>query len=349
MRVKKSPFGQHGAYLYSIENDQGTVLEFSDYGARIVNVFVNMNGKHRNIVLGFDSAEEYALKDSYIGATIGRVAGRVSDASFHMDGKIYSLSKNDDTNCLHGGENSIDSQIWQTVIEEQEKRVTLRFSIISPAWDNGFPGNLEMTVSHTLTNDDQWIIEYQATTDKTTLFNPTNHVYFNLNQQTTDEIGNHFLSIAADKFGVLTDTLIPTGELRDVTGTPFDFRNPAGIPINQGLNSNYEQNALVNGYDHPFILSENIQNSPQVVLENSQRNIKIEMSTDAPAVVIYTSNMVTYPIEMRDSFQVKHGGVTLETQILPDAVNQDGFGSTILKPTELFKSSTTFKIITNYS
>lgn len=348
MRVKKLSFGQNGAYLYSIENDQGTVLEFSDYGARIVNLFVNMNGKKRNIVLGFESAEEYALKDSYIGATIGRVAGRISDATFHLDGEIYSLSKNDGTNCLHGGENSMDRRIWQTVIEEHEKRVTLHFSIISPDGDNGFPGTLEMTVSHTFTNDNQWIIEYQAITDKTTLFNPTNHVYFNLNQQTTDEIGNHFLSITADKFGVLTDDLLPTGELRDVTGTPFDFRNPAGTQINLGLNSNYEQNVLVNGYDHPFIFSEKIQNRFQVVLENSQRNIKIELSTDAPAVVIYTSNMVTYPIEMRDSFQVKHGGVTLETQILPDAVNQDGFGSTILKPTDVFKSSTTFKIATNY-
>lgn len=339
MNVKTRKFGKE-ASLYTLENDRGTVLELSDFGARIVNFYLNVNNQRRNLVLGFDSAEEYAEKDSYIGATIGRVAGRLSGSSYTLEGQRYPLFHNEGKNCLHGGAKSIDSRMWQTRIAEQEDQITLHFSLLSKDGDNGFPGNLDMTVSHTLTNDDQWIIDYWAKTDATTLVNPTNHVYFNLNQERTEGIGNHLLSLDADQYGVLTDTLIPTGELRQVEGTPFDFKQ--AVAINQGLRSDYEQNRLVDGYDHPFLL--NKASGPQVTLMDSQRLLKLEMTTNAPAVVVYTSNMIDEPVRMKDSFQVKHGGVTLETQQLPDGINHPHFGSIVLQPNEIFESQTLFRV-----
>lgn len=340
MKVTTTEFGQ-GAQLFSLENNRGTILELSDFGARIVNFYLRVNNQQRNLILGFDSAEEYEQKDSYIGATIGRVAGRLSGSSYLVDGQHYHLTHNDGENCLHGGQKSVDSRIWHSRIDQGADRVTVHFSLLSQEGDNGFPGNLEMTVSHTLTNDDEWLIDYQGETDATTLFNPTNHVYFNLNQRITKGIGSHLLSIDADKYAILTETLIPTGELRAVDDTPFDFREL--VPINQGLSSEYQQNKLVDGYDHPFLLNNN-EVGPQVVLMDSQKQLKLEMRTDAPAVVVYTSNMIEEPVVMGDSLQVKHGGVTLETQQLPDAINHQRFGSIVLKPSEIFRSKTCFKV-----
>lgn len=344
MKLTTTKFGEK-AQLYTIENHRGTVLELSDFGARIVNLSMKVDQQQRDLVLGFDSAEEYEAKDSYIGATIGRVAGRLSGGSYQLAQQMYQLPQNDGLNCLHGGPKSVDCQIWQTSIEQREDRVTIHFRLVSRDGENGFPGNLDMTVSHTLTNEDEWHIEYQAETDAPTLFNPTNHVYFNLNQHRTEEIGSHLLSIDADVYGVLTENLIPTGELRAVQGTPFDFRGKA-VAIDQGLKSDDLQNRLVDGYDHPFLLNEN-GIGPQVVLMDSQQLVKVEMMTDAPAVVVYTSNMVDEPVVMKDSFQVKHGGVTLETQQLPDAINHDNFGSIVLKPDHIFRSKTVFNLSVN--
>lgn len=343
MEIKTSSFGKNGAQLFSLINDQGLILEVSNYGARVVNLFVPEKKGKRNLILGFDSAEEYAEKDSYIGATIGRVAGRISQGQFTLDQKSYQLPKNDGENHLHGGYESFDRQLWQAEIFENTEAVSVEFSLESPALENDYPGNVTIKVRHTLTNANQWQIDYSGVTDQVTLFNPTNHVYFNLNTETNQEIGNHRLTLAAEEFIVLTDELIPTGEKRPVKDTPFDFTDPSGTVIQRGFDSQDEQTTLVDGYDHAFLLP--VGETVKGQLTNSDGSIAVKLYTDAPSVVVYTSNAVVTPIPMRTSQQVYHGGITFETQGLPDAINHPDFGQIVLHPTEEFKSRTTFEIV----
>lgn len=342
MKTTKKSFGTNHAMLYTIDNEQGVSISVTNYGARIVDLILQKDGEPQNLILGYQSADEYAAKDPYIGATIGRVAGRIANSQFFINEKQYTVNKNERDNCLHGGPKSFEDRLWETSILESEDCVSIQFHLTSPNGDNGFPGQLEATVTHTLTKEGEWRIDYEGTVDEPSVYNPTNHVYFNLNSKLTEEIGNHYLMINADKFAVLNDQLLPTGELRSVKGTPFDFNQDGGRPIAQGFHSDYEQNQLVNGFDHPFLLND--EEGPKIKLISADRQITVEIDTTAPAAVIYTTNMLEKTVEMRDSFQVQHGGVTVETQILPDASNHKGFGSIEIGPDHPFTSTTIFKI-----
>ncbi|MHC5269845.1 aldose epimerase family protein [Enterococcus sp. LJL98] len=344
MKIHTRTFGKNNEQLISITNENQLTLELSNHGARMVNIFIPLQQERRNIILGFDSALEYDEKDSYIGASIGRIAGRIKDATFTLDGVEYQLEKNDGENNLHGGMNSFDRQIWDFEILEEEEQVKVVFSIDSHHLENGFPGNLEQKITYTLTNSNQIKIDYWAATDQKTVYNPTNHTYFNLNTSIDQEIGNHRLYLDASHFGVLAKDLLPTGELRDVTGTPFDFTVTEGAVIQQGFMSDYEQNELVDGYDHPFVFNQSELEQLKGRLVSEDKKVQVILYTDRPAVVIYTANMLEKPVEMRDTYQVKHGGITLETQELPDAMNQTGFGSVELIPERPFESTTIFEI-----
>lgn len=343
MKIKTYEFGMDGAVLYKINNENGLSLSVSNYGARVVDLIVDRGGQQQNLILGFESATEYSKKDSYIGASIGRVAGRISKGQFSLNEKSYLVSQNDNGNCLHGGINSFDQRLWESKVNELEDEVSIEFSLVSPDGDNGFPGNLKVSVTHTLTTEGIWKIDYQGTIDEESIYNPTNHVYFNLNTHLTEEIGNHFLFIQSDYFGVLNEEIVPTGELRSVTGTPFDFRDEIGTKVSQGFDSRYDQNVLVDGYDHPFLLNHRIT-GPQIKLVSADKHVSVEIETTEPSVVIYTTNMIEMPVKMRESYQVKHGGITFETQSLPDAINHEGFGSILISPEKPFSSTTTFKI-----
>ena len=345
MKITKKTFGTNGAMLYTIDNEEGLSMSVTNYGARIVDLILQKNGKKQNLILGYQSADEYATKDPYIGATIGRVAGRIAKGQFVINEKQYTVSKNEESNCLHGGPQSFEARLWETFISESEDYISVKFQLISYDGDNGFPGELEAAVTHTLTTAGEWRIDYEGTVDQPSVYNPTNHVYFNLNPKLTEEIGNHYLMVKADKFAVLNDQLLPTGELRSVKGTPFDFNQHEGRQLSQGFNSEYEQNKLVNGFDHPFLLKD--EEGPKIKVTSADREITLEIDTTAPAVVIYTTNMLEKPVEMRDSFQVQHGGVTFETQLLPDAINHQGFGNIELEPNHPFTSTTVFKISSN--
>lgn len=344
MKINVTDFGSNNEKLISLINTNQLTLDLSNHGARMVNLIAPLKNERRNLILGFDSAQEYAEKDSYIGASIGRVAGRIKDANFTLDDIEYQLEKNDGENNLHGGFNSFDCKIWDYEIVEGQEAVSVVFKIASPHLENGFPGNLEQKITYTLTNMNQIKINYFATTDQKTVYNPTNHTYFNLNSSIDQEIGNHRLYLDADHFGVLAEELLPTGELRKSFGTPFDFNQEGGNLISQGLTSDYEQNKLVDGYDHPFLFNPRTLDTLKGRLSASDGSVHVNLYTDRPAVVAYTTNMLKASVPMRNSHQVKHGGITLETQALPDAINQEGFGSIVLEVEEPFVSTTIFEI-----
>lgn len=337
MKIESTAFGKN-ATLYTLENDNGIKLGVTDFGARIVNLLIPTENGEKNLILGFDSADEYAEKDTYIGATIGRVAGRITDGKADIAGTSYQFPKNNSGNTLHGGPDSFEVKTFTAETEENTNEAAVIFSYISPDGENDFPGELHLSVRYSLNNDDEWTVSYTANTDKATLFNPTNHVYFNLTGDVTQSVDNHQLTVAADKFVVLGEGTLATGELRDVKDTPFDFRQ--GNAVKQAFETDYEQNTLVKGLDHPFVLTET---SPQAVLTAPAGDISIEMTTDEPAVVIFTAQFGETP-EMRGEKLAYRGGITLETQVMPGALEY-GFGDIVLQPEDTFTSSTTYKIV----
>lgn len=342
LKVSKRTFGK-AAILYSLTNDSGITMNVTDLGARIVDLIVPVNGKKRNIVLGFDSEEEYLTKDIYFGATLGRVAGRIKHGIFSIDNQNYQLPvdpKNGHT--LHGGLKGFESKLWRTEIIETNEQVSVIFSYLSPKEENGFPGELNASVTYSLTNNNEWIIDYQACTDQATLYNPTNHVYFNLTGDVSQSIDEHELFVDANKFAVVDNDTAVTGELRSVADTPFDFRRSQ--KMNQVFQTTYEQNNLVNGLDHPFLLNQTGFDKPQAIITAPEKDLTVEMYTDRPAVVIFTAQFGNDGPEVRGKKLVHHGGVTLETQVSPGAVEFEGFGDIVLYPKTTYQSRTVYKI-----
>lgn len=342
LNISNQKFGEN-AILYSLTNDNGLTINVTDFGARIVDLIVPVNGKKRNIVFGFETAEEYVAKDLYFGATIGRVAGRIKHGSFSIDNQAYQLPVNPENgHTLHGGLESFESKRWEAEIKETDEQISVIFSYLSADGENGFPGELKAQVTYSLTNQNEWIIDYYATTDKATLYNPTNHVYFNLTGDLTQSIAKHELFVEADRFAVVDEDTTVTGELRSVSETPFDFREFE--TMDQVLQSNYEQNKVVNGLDHPFILNRTGFDKPQAILSAPDKELSVEMYTDRPAVVIFTAQFGEQGPEVRGKKLVNHAGITLETQVSPGAVEFDGFGDIVLYPEKAFQSRTIYKI-----
>ncbi|MEG0294405.1 aldose epimerase family protein [Enterococcus sp.] len=345
MKMDVAAFGEKGEKLISLTNKNNVTLGLSNHGARIVNLIADFGTEQRNLVLGFESAKEYDEIDSYLGASIGRVAGRISGAKFELDGKEFQLEKNDGENNLHGGVNSFDRKIWDYEMIEGDEQASVVFSIDSPHMENGFPGNLKQKITYTLTDSNQVKIDYWAQTDERTLYNPTNHVYFNLNPKITETVANHRLYLDSDFFGSLTEDVLPTGEKVASAGTSFDFNDKEGRLLADGFTSDYAQNKLVNGFDHPFVFNDSPFESIKGTLFGPDGKVKINLYTDQPSVVVYTTNQLNAPVSMRGSTQVQHGGITLETQGLPDAINHEGFGNIILDPASDYQSTTIFELI----
>lgn len=342
MKVSQKNFGKN-AILYSLTNDLGTTMNVTNLGARIVGLIVLINGEERNIVLGFDSAEEYLEKDKYLGATIGRVAGRIKYGSFSIDGQKYQLPvAPENGHTLHGGSKSFEERLWDAKIKETDEQVSVTFSYVSPDGENGFQGEIEAHVTYTLTNKNEWILEYHAVTDQATLYNPTNHVYFNLTGDVGQSVDEHELFVDAEKFAAIGNDKTVTGELRSVGGTPFDFRQPK--TMNQVFQTTYEQTSLVNGLDHPFFLDHVGFDTPQAIITAPKKDLSIEMYTDRPTVVIFTAQFGDEGPEIRGEKLVNHGGITLETQVSPGAVEFEGFGDIILYPETPYQSRTIYKM-----
>ena len=324
--------------LFTLRNKSGMAVEISNYGATLVSIHVpDKDGNDGNVLLGYDDIKGYYNGKSYFGCVVGRFANRIANATFKLDGKEYHLPQNDGLNSLHGGVNSIDKQVWDARIMND----AIRLTTVMKDGDNGYPGNVKLTVVYSLRADNRLVIDYSATTDKTTVLNISNHAYFNLTGDPSNTILNHEININADAFTPVDSTLIPTGELKKVAGSAFDFLSFKKI----GKDIDQEEQQLVfgKGYDHNFVLNANDGMSPvvEVVEKNSGR--KMEVYTTQPGIQFYTGNFLNGSEKGRGVAYQYRSGFCLETQQFPDAPNQSNFPSAVLKPGEAWKSQTAYK------
>lgn len=339
MEVTVHPYGKHDnkeVQAFTLKNDQGLSVTCLDYGCIITEILApDRNGAQENVVLGFDNLDGYLADQTYQGAIVGRIAGRIRGGEFELNGKTYSLDKNENTNHIHGGVKGFSKVVWDSTIIKEENHVGVEFKYVSKDGEGGYPGTVEMTVTYSLNNENEFLISAVGVPDADTLLNITNHAYFNLSGDTKRDILDHELSIKSSSFLELDQEFLPTGEPLDVADTVFDFRK--GQKIADGPNSKDEQIALVGqGYDHPFLLDENL-----VTLydEASGRLLKVE--TNQPAVVVYTSNTME-GFEMRGVKARPYLGVCLETQAPPDAIHHPNFPSTIVKKGEEYHWETKY-------
>jgi aldose 1-epimerase len=340
----KTPDGQP-VELYVLTNKSGGEASITNYGGAVVSIKVpDRNGKLADVVLGYDTADGYVNDKSHFGGIIGRFGNRIARAQFVLDGKTYTLAKNNGENTLHGGVKGFDKALWTAKILPAKDGQSLELSYLSKDGDEGFPGNLKVTVAYTWTDANALQIEYSATTDKKTVVNLTNHSYFNLAGQGSGDILGHLLVIEADKFTPVDAGLIPTGELRDVAGTAFDFRKP--VAIGARIDQDDEQLKLGGGYDHNFVIRRSAgvgESLAARVVEPASGRV-LEVWTTEPGVQFYTGNFL-------DGKTPGKGGITyprrnafcLETQHYPDSPNQPKFPSVVLKPGERYHTITTYK------
>ncbi len=347
--VKVSDFGQtkDGVPVkeYTLKNSKGTIVKIINFGAVIRELWVaDRNGKFEDVVLGFDKISDYETISPYFGAVVGRYGNRIADGKFSLDGKQYHLPKNNNgTSCLHGGDVGFDKKVWGAETSKNDDSVSLKLSMTSPDGDQGFPANLNVVVTYTLNNRNELIVNYKATTDAPTVCNLTNHSYFNLAGAGNGNILNHELTINADRYTVVDKNLIPTGELRDVTGTPFDFRQPK--TVGSRIEFDDEQLKLGLGYDHNFVLNKgapkDLSFAARVYEPISGREMII--TTQEPGVQFYCGNVLMGEVGKGMKKYHYRYAIVLETQHFPDSPNQKSFPSTVLRPNELYDTTTVFK------
>ncbi|MEH7116768.1 aldose epimerase family protein [Neobacillus vireti] len=347
MKIENHQFGRYDemdVIEYTLSNDSGMTVSCLNFGCVITKILVpDRNGIVENVVLGFETFADYPKSSPYFGAVCGRVAGRIKGASFELDGKEYVLRQNEAPNHLHGGVKGFDSVIWNVEEVEGENAVGLKFSYLSLDGEEGYPGNLEITVTYLLTNDNELKVAYEAKTDKKTLVNLTNHSYFNLSGNIKRDCSEHVLQLDSGRFLELAPDLMPTGEMVETANTPFDFTK--GRKLKDGMESTYPQNVLVGkGYDHPLVFSKEGDN--RIVLSEEESGRVLEITTDQPCVVLYTSNMLEGEFEISGVKARKYLGVCLETQGLPDAIHHSNFPSVILNPEDVYLARTTYRFLT---
>jgi len=330
-------------YRYKLTNVHGVQLDVITYGGRIVSLKVpNKDGDLENVVLGFDKLENYLEENPFFGALIGRYGNRIAKGKFSINGKTYNLATNNEPNHLHGGFKGFDSVLWKAQPIEA-KQPALKLTYLSRDGEEGYPGNLNVTVVYTLTSDNAVEVDYRATTDKTTIVNLTQHAYFNLAGDFNNNVLSHEVHINADAFLPIDETSIPTGEIRDVKGTPFDFKEPK--LIGEQINETNEQLQFGNGYDHCWVLNGkkgNLRFAASAFDKNSGRFMEV-YSTE-PGMQFYTGNYLdgTLPIPKGGTYSSR-SGFCFETQHFPDSPNKKEFPSVILNKGEPYQSKTVFK------
>ncbi len=327
-------------YEYTMKNGNGIEISCLNYGCIITKIITpDRQGVYENIALGFSNLETYKINSMFAGAIVGRVAGRIANAQFELEGKNYTVTQNNGVNHLHGGNQAFHQAVWDVEIVDKQGETQIVFSHESLDGAGGYPGNLLMKVTYTLTDKNELIIAYSGQTDQTTLCDPTNHTYFNLSGNCQDDISEHVLRIDSSKFVELTEELIPTGNVLDVENTVFDFRN--GRKIIEGIHSNNSQNIIAGkGYDHPFVLNSN--GNGEIVLRDEKSGRVLTMETDAPGVVLYTGNCIPSTYDIYGIQSRPYLGLCLETQGLPDAIHQPNFPSCILEKDQIFSTVTKY-------
>jgi aldose 1-epimerase len=333
------------ADLYTLKNKNGMVVTITNFGATVVSIVVpDKSGKTADVALGYDNLAGYELNKNYLGVLVGRYGNRIAHGKFSIDGTEYTLAKNNGDNSLHGGIKGFNKALWDAKNLSKDGESAVEMKYVSKDGEEGYPGNLSVTVTYALTNKNELKIDYTATTDKKTVVNLTNHTYFNLSGQGNGDILKEELMINADKFTPVDSGLIPTGELQSVSGTPFDFRKPTAIGAR--IDANDEQIKLGGGYDHNFVLNRakptGLSFAARVIDPVSGRIM--EVWTTEPGVQFYTGNFLD------GSFQGK-GGIAygkrtafcLETQHFPDSPNHPSFPTTLLKPGEKYHTTTVYR------
>ena len=352
MSITKQLFGKIRdceIYKYKLENNNGMSVEITNFGATIVSLNVpDKNREVADVICGYDSLDSYIEADGYQGAIIGRVANRINKGKFSLDGIQYNMYINNGPNHLHGGKIGFDKRIWQVLSLDDSDEPSIKLFLLSKDGEEGYPGNLSVTVTYKLDNEGALSIRYEAFTDKRTPINLTNHTYFNLGGYNSYNIYDHILWFDADTYLPTDETLIPTGEIRSVAGTPFDFRLPK--KIGQDIHLHDKDLIIADGYDHciNFTNSESKMPKLRAKIFHEESGRVMEMYTNQPCVQFYSGNFLTnpkFPFKNKCS-QRKQMAFCLETQHMPDAVNHENFTNTILNPGEKYDYTTIYKFYT---
>ena len=349
--IKKNYFGvlSNGEKvdIYYMKNTKGVELKIMNYGGAIVSAIVpDKNGNFADIVLGHDSFQGYLKANPYFGAIVGRYANRIAKGKFTLNGKVYTLATNNGQNHLHGGIKGFDKRIWNATPLITPNGVALKLSYLSKNGEEGYPGNLNVVVTYTLNNNNELRINYSASTDQTTIVNLTNHTYWNLAEN--GDILNHRIMINADKFTPVDSTLIPTGEIKSVYGTPFDFRKFR--PIGDQINADNIQLKYANGgYDLNWVLNKDEHDSLSLAARVTEpiSGRVLEVWTTEPGLQFYSGNFLDGSITGKNGqIYKKHTAFALEAQHFPDSPNHPNFPSVVLKPGQEYKQTTIYKFKT---
>ena len=340
---------------WTLTNANGIEVTILTWGGTLRQVNVpDRDGNVANINLGFDNMADYEALSPYFGCITGRYANRIALGKFTIDGEEYSLAINNDPNALHGGLKGFDKVVWAAEEVESDEGVAVQFSYLSPDMEEGYPGNLDVTVTYTLTDDDILLMDYMATTDKTTVVNLTNHAYWNLEGEGMGTIDDHVLFIDADRYTPVDETLIPSGELAPVADTPFDFTTP--MVIGDRNRSDHEQIVIGRGYDHNWVINRN--HSAEGAWDDREFKVAARLSepssgrvlevwTEEPGIQFYAGNFLDGTIYGQADLAFRQGdGLALETQIFPDSPNQEGFPNALLAPGEEYKTRSAYRFLT---
>ena len=342
IKIDKTSFGKTAdgstVDLFTLQNKNGLKAKITTFGATLTELDVpGKDGKMANVVLGFDNIAQYESKENpYFGATVGRFANRIAGGKFTLDSKDYTLAQNNGNNTLHGGLVGFNKRVWHAEPSETADGPSVKFSYLSKDMEEGFPGNVQVSVTYTLTNDNAVKLEYAATTDKSTPINVTNHSYFNLAGAGSGDILGQELMLSADKYTPVNDELIPSGEIADVKGTPLDFTKLTTIGSRIG--------EVKGGYDHNFVLTpapQALKLAARAVDPKSGRTL--EMLTTEPGLQLYTSNFLDGTIRGNGGAYKKHAAFCLEAQHFPDSIHHANFPSAVLRPGQEYKQTTIYK------
>jgi aldose 1-epimerase len=347
--IEKKSFGKtqdgHEVFAYTLKNQSGMEVVITNFGGVVLSIKVpDRDGKFADIALGFDELADYEKKGPYFGALIGRYANRLAKGQFTLHGKTYQLPVNNGSNSLHGGNIGFDKRVWKPKESTDASGQHLHLHYLSKDGEEGYPGNVNVDVTYTVTEKNELRISYSATTDKDTVLNLTNHSYFNLKGQGEGDILDHKMMINADRFTPVDANLIPTGELRPVSGTPFDFRQPTAIGAR--INDPDEQLKLGGGYDHNWVLNGGGKMGLAARVVEPTTGRVLEVLTDQPGVQFYTGNFLDGTAKGKGKVYNHRFAFCLETQHFPDSPNHPKFPTTELKPGQKFQSTTVYRFST---